>query len=706
MSPEVDRIAWPAERLGDAMEALAAGAGLSPRAVAPPLAPAIAIADRGALSRWLDQAASHLGVEAEPVQASLGEATSVVLASGPALLCLPGDGPLRFIALVGRAGRDVAVLRPDRAAVRVPAEALADLLCGTHEERLRPELASLLDSAGVAPRRRPRARRALLRERLGAVPIQGVWTLRSLPGASPRRQFAEAGLPRRAVVVVAAQVATSALLALAWWVIAEAALADRIDGGWMLAWALLLVTAVPVRLVSSWAAGIFALDAGALIKRRLLAGVLELDPDEVRHEGAGAFLGRVIESEAVESLALGAGIAGITATVSLVLGGALLAGGAGGALHVLVLAAWTGVSLLLVGRYYALRRRWTETRRAMTTDLVERMGGHRTRLAQEPAERWHDGEDQALARYAVESAALDRNQASLSALLPRGWLVVGVLGLVPAFVAGSAGTTAIAVSLAGILLAGSALQGLIGAVSNLAGAAVAWRQVAALFAAAARAEAAPAPVLRPTQGAAASTVLEAHHLVFRHGHQGEPVLRGADLRIARGDRLLLEGPSGGGKSTLCSLLGGLRAPESGLLLLHGLDRRSLGAAAWRRCVASAPQFHENHILQSTLAFNLLMGRGWPPTPADLAEADTICRELGLGELLERMPGGLMQLVGETGWQLSHGEKSRIYIARALLQGADVLLLDESFGALDPDTLGASLRAVLGRAPTVLVIAHP
>jgi len=71
-----------------------------------------------------------------------------------------------------------------------------------------------------------------------------------------------------------------------------------------------------------------------------------------------------------------------------------------------------------------------------------------------------------------------------------------------------------------------------------------------------------------------------------------------------------------------------------------------------------------------------------------------------------MPGGLMQLVGETGWQLSHGEKSRIYIARALLQGADVLLLDESFGALDPDTLGASLRAVLGRAPTVLVIAHP
>lgn len=130
------------------------------------------------------------------------------------------------------------------------------------------------------------------------------------------------------------------------------------------------------------------------------------------------------------------------------------------------------------------------------------------------------------------------------------------------------------------------------------------------------------------------------------------------------------------------------------------------SAAWRRRVASAPQFHENHVLQSSLAFNLLMGRRWPPSAANLAAADATCRELGLGELLGRMPAGLMEMVGETGWQLSHGEKSRVYLARALLQGADVLLLDESFGALDPETLGASLRAVLARAPTVLVIAHP
>jgi ATP-binding cassette, subfamily B, bacterial len=67
---------------------------------------------------------------------------------------------------------------------------------------------------------------------------------------------------------------------------------------------------------------------------------------------------------------------------------------------------------------------------------------------------------------------------------------------------------------------------------------------------------------------------------------------------------------------------------------------------------------------------------------------------------------MLQMVGETGWQLSHGERSRLYIARALLQGADLVILDESFAALDPETLHRSLRCVLDRTPTLLVIAHP
>jgi ABC-type transport system involved in cytochrome bd biosynthesis fused ATPase/permease subunit len=101
-----------------------------------------------------------------------------------------------------------------------------------------------------------------------------------------------------------------------------------------------------------------------------------------------------------------------------------------------------------------------------------------------------------------------------------------------------------------------------------------------------------------------------------------------------------------------------------------------------------------------------MGRRWPPQPGDIEEAEVLCRTLGLGDLLGRMPAGLLQMVGETGWQLSHGEKSRLYIARALLQGADLIVLDESFAALDPENLQRALRCVLDRASTLLVIAHP
>ena len=101
-----------------------------------------------------------------------------------------------------------------------------------------------------------------------------------------------------------------------------------------------------------------------------------------------------------------------------------------------------------------------------------------------------------------------------------------------------------------------------------------------------------------------------------------------------------------------------------------------------------------------------MGRNWPASEEDLAEARALCEDLGLGDLLERMPAGLAQTVGETGWQLSHGERSRIFLARALLQKAQLTVLDESFAALDPETLSRCLRTAFARAPTLMVIAHP
>jgi ATP-binding cassette, subfamily B, bacterial len=243
-------------------------------------------------------------------------------------------------------------------------------------------------------------------------------------------------------------------------------------------------------------------------------------------------------------------------------------------------------------------------------------------------------------------------------------------------------------------------------------AAIAWKQVAPFFHAAARPEVGGPPAFAlavgpfPHEAENGQTVLDARSLIFRYHGRGEPVLQACSLQICAGDRILLEGPSGGGKSTLVSLLTGLRLPQSGLLLLRGLDRQTLGANGWRRRVVGAPQFHENYVFTGTFAFNLLMGRRWPAQPEDLQQAEALCRELGLGDLLDRMPAGLLQMVGETGWQLSHGERSRLYIARALLHDADLVVLDESLAALDPETFHQSLHCVLDRVSTLLVIAHP
>ena len=169
---------------------------------------------------------------------------------------------------------------------------------------------------------------------------------------------------------------------------------------------------------------------------------------------------------------------------------------------------------------------------------------------------------------------------------------------------------------------------------------------------------------------------------------------------------MLLGASGSGKSTLAVVLSGLRVPQEGMLTLGGRTEKEIGERLWRKRIVAAPQFHENHIFTETFAFNLLLGRRWPPTLEDLQKAKEICVALGLDRLLEEMPGGMSQFVGETGWQLSHGEKSRVYIARALLQGADLIVLDESFSALDAGSLRQSLECVVQHAPTLVVVAHP
>jgi len=701
MNPDLARLLWPPSRLGDALQALAAKTDerlQTPRA----------IADDG---EWLECAAAWLGLETQPVETPYADFERQVSATGPALIRMPGG----FLAVCKSRSRSaVSVLAPDSNKHKISPAVLRSALCSEIEAPVAKQIEQLLERAGVPLAKQAKAREAILRERFSALRIPGIWLLRLPPGANFWLQLRQARVPQRLLTLAGAHAIQYVLWIVAWWVVGANVLRGRTDSGWITLWALLLFTLVPLRVLITWLQGLVAFGAGARLKQRLFFGALRLEPDSIRHQGAGQLLGRVIESEAVDALALSGGFLAVVALIEILIAIFVLDAGAGGALQPVLLLGWLAATGVVGWMYCRRNRRWTDVRLAMTHDLVESMVGHRTRLAQLAPERWHDGEDEALERYLKSSKAMDGSTVALTAIVPRGWLVLGLIGLVPSFIGGSDSTARMAIAVGGMLLAYRALRRLTAGAWQLAGAAVAWQRVSVLYHAATRPEVLGSPnAATPLADARGSEPIPSHDregvvgrdLVFRYRERGEPVLRGCRLDISARDRVVLEGASGGGKSTLVALLVGLRDPNSGSLLIDGLDRATLGAVAWRKRIAAAPQFHENHVLAETFMFNLFMGRRGALGPADLEEAETICRELGLGELLERMPARMLQMVGETGWQLSHGERSRLYIARALIQNPDLIILDESFAALDPENLQRAVECVVRRARSLLVIAH-
>lgn len=709
--------AWPITRVDDALTLLSRRYGLRATATKPPFYPGVTEWDAALVQRWLESVAEQLGVEVEPTHAPYATLGTLLSHAAPALLQLPTAMPdvlPRFLVLVKRGTRRIGLLGPDGAFHWVAVTALQDALC---EREIAPYVAghdspigAFLAGATIPTHRRAKVQRALLAELLGPKPMYGCWLVRLPPGSALQPKLRSLEMMPVMWQLLFGFLAQLGLGVLAWWMIGRSALAGHFEWGWLWGWALLLVTVLPFQWLTEQAQSRLATDWGGLFKQRLLAGALQLAPETVRREGAGYFLGRVLASEAIEQLALGGGFLALLALIQMGAAIGVLAVGAGGVSHAALLGLWIVITLGLGWRYFTHSRAWDESHRTLTNDLVERMVGHRTRLAQEDPAQWHAAEDAALQVYLHDLQRSDQAGGWFKVVVLRGWLVIG-LGWLCFLLFGQTLTTAtLAVSLGGVLLARQALSSIVLGVQSVVGALLAWQEVAPLVKAATQSAqptaTAVVPPLRPAPVGHGQSFLSLHDVEFRYRAEGRTVLRSCNLQIRQGDRLLLEGPSGGGKSTLAALLAGLRSPSAGLILLRGLDLQTVGATHWRRQVVAVPQFHENHVLTGTLAFNLLMGRGWPPRPEDLREAEMICRELGLGELLDRMPAGLQQMVGESGWQLSHGERSRLYIARALLQQADLIILDESFAALDPASLEQALQTVLARATTVLVIAHP
>ncbi|HSH04580.1 MAG TPA: ABC transporter ATP-binding protein [Anaerolineae bacterium] len=704
-------LSWPLLQLGEGLEWLArALKWQKPDVVLPPLAEEAQTWDDETLTYWLDTASAQLALTATPRRLLYPNVIPFLEMGAPLILMLEQGGERRFLLVSDSNSRYVTVMGPDYKRHRIGMKLVAAAVTAPLTTPLAAEIEDMLATAAVPPRRQETVRQSLLRERLSNEVVTGVWLWEPGAEAPLRQHLSHIHFFRRLLTFTSAHALQYSLWLLSWGILGRAVFEGRVADGWLWAWALLLVTIVPLRMWVRWYQGVSIISLGGILHRRLLHGAMQLRPDEVRHMGAGQLMGRAFEVEQVEALTLTGGMAAVMAVVELFLSLLVLMAGVQPRLFVGLWVFWLGWTSWRAYSFYVTHDVWTIKRRELTNDVIEKMVGHRTRLAQMDPDMWHTQEDNDLSHYVSLSGRSDKDEVAIRVWVSRGWVVAATAALAPAFISGEAESAAIAITLGGILSAHLAFRKMAQGMAGIVMAIISWTQIGLLLKAADRPD--PKQVLTTIGGlkeagvAEDETVLTAYNLTFRHQEGGRTILQDCDVQINRGDRILLEGPSGGGKSTLISLLTGIREPQQGLILLRGLDQATLGRPGWRRHIVAAPQFHENHVLGATFLFNLLLGRSWPPKREDWRLAHEICEELGLGKLLREMPAGMLQMVGDMGWQLSHGEKSRLYIARALLQKADIVVLDESFAALDPESLQKAMACVQKYAPSLVVITHP
>lgn len=676
---------WCASELGPGVATLLGGA--------PIVAADHSARFAGTVEEVLETALSARGMEAVPLSCSFDELARCIINSAPMVVPVGDTGTVMLVARAS--ARSATLISCDGSQRQV---AMKDLLV-----ELAPSLSA--EVAGTISRlERDISVDVALAFRDEHLMRRRVFVGWQLP-APPGRTLWASGNMIRVAGLVGIHALHFGLWVLSWVTLVSALLSVGDRDALLTVWIVALVSSLLLLPVESLLQQNLATRLGISIKQGLLRAALGLDKAAVREQGIGQLTARALEANRLDALAAEGSLRVLLSAFDAIAIVSVFFWFAG--LHPLLLLFL--LALVLAIRwwsiYYHAEQQLHAAHLRLTAVHTEEMIGHRTRKAFLGRSRWHAEEETCLMDYEKACTESDRTALHIS-MIPRLWAVFGV-AVILLDLFGQSTSTVTSVALIGFVIVGfGILHGASTGIIKLLKALVSARYLNEL-------EQEPSPPSAFSESTHSGLIPDpdsGSHLViqgleYTYPDSSRQVLREVSLELGESEKVLMTGASGSGKSTFGSLLSGRLQPSAGTVLSQGIDRYVVGAKGWLKQVCYVPQPGSNHVLTDTFAFNLLLGRSWPPTAGDLEEAREIAESLGLGPLIEKMPAGMMQMVGEGGWRLSQGEQARLFLARGILQGSRLLVVDELLAPLDPVTGLEVLKTVEGLPSQLVLIAH-